>query len=74
MDATEGIRQREVPKETDSVENSSLQDEEEEKFALKREIGLWGGVSFFVGVMIGKWLRPYHVINSFIKEFIHKYS
>ena len=26
----------------------------EQKFGLKREIGLWGGVSFFVGVMIGE--------------------
>ena len=32
----------------------SLAQEEEDKFTLKREIGLWGGVSFYVGVMIGE--------------------
>ena len=41
-------------KDGQKVEEEKVEKEETAKFALKREIGLWGGVSFYVGVMIGE--------------------
>ena len=35
-------------------EEENEEEKKEEKFVLRREIGLWAGVTFYVGSMIGK--------------------
>ena len=57
------------PREDSVIETVSV-GEEEKKFALKREIGLWSGVSFFVGVMIGEWTAEF-ILSGFIYLFIY---